>query len=72
MEDYLPVFRKCPNCEERAFDVLKTSSSCVSCNYSPTFAAQPNYAVPAWAFDALAKSLVVPGVSRAKTKAGGQ
>jgi len=33
--DFLPRWRNCPRCGERAYEKLKTHSHCVECFYSP-------------------------------------
>ena len=41
----------CPRCQSEAYEVLRTHSYCLTCNYSPTFEDEPTPNVPQWALD---------------------
>lgn len=47
-------FTFCPRCDSRAYQILKTHSFCIECNYSPTLdGAEDEPLIPAWALESL-------------------
>lgn len=51
-------FSKCPRCDEKSYEKLKTHSYCVCCNYSPDLddyvSLRPDdLSIPQWATDAI-------------------
>lgn len=48
----MSYWRKCPRCNDRSYEVLKTHAHCVSCNYSPDLLERPmspdDLPIPTW------------------------
>ncbi len=51
-DDQILSFRRCPRCEERAYECFKTHSYCANCNYS-RIAPSELCAIPRWVNEAL-------------------
>lgn len=52
-------FRKCPRCEDFAFERFKTHDYCLSCNFSTELDLRAKeYNVPKWALDSMKGSWV--------------
>jgi hypothetical protein len=52
-------FKKCPRCQENAYEKLSTHGYCFNCNYSPDLAgykksSSDDLPIPPWASDAAA------------------
>ena len=48
-------FQKCPRCDERSYEILKTHAYCAGCDYSPDLMnrqSPDNFAIPPWASNA--------------------
>ncbi len=49
----MSYWRKCPRCNDRSYEVLRTHAHCVSCNYSPDLLDRPmspdDLPIPEWA-----------------------
>ena len=48
----MSYFQKCPRCDERSYEVLKTHAYCAGCDYSPDLMnrqSPDNFAIPPWA-----------------------
>lgn len=46
----------CPRCTCRSFEVLRSHSHCVNCNYSPTLEEDYKPEVPDWALNVIRES----------------
>jgi hypothetical protein len=57
LNDFVPRFNLCPQCDERGLDNLKTHSYCVNCNYSNVTHEPPEISIPEWALKALPSRL---------------
>ena len=51
-DDQIRTFRKCPRCEDHAYECFKTHSYCASCNFS-TVSQSELVVIPRWATKAL-------------------